>query len=75
MGHSGIVFNPDKFRFAHRSIDFTGFRIYSEAIEPLPMYLEALQNFQTQIIHVPQAFTVGLVSWTRFLTRPDVVTS
>jgi hypothetical protein len=47
VGQSGIVLNPDKFRFARREVDFAGFRISDEAIEPLPKYLDAIRGFPT----------------------------
>ncbi len=57
VGRSGIVLNPDKFRFARRSVDFAGFRISDEAIEPLPKYLDAIQGFPTP------ASTTDIRSW------------
>ena len=27
VGQAGIVLNPDKFKFAERSVDFAGFRV------------------------------------------------
>ena len=47
VGRAGIVLNPDKFQFAQRQVDFAGFRISNETIEPLPKYLEAIKNFPT----------------------------
>ena len=45
VGQAGIVFNPDKFQFAERSLDFTGFRISESAAMPLLKYLNAIKNF------------------------------
>ena len=42
---AGIVLNPDKFQFAKRSVDFTGFRISKSVVEPLPKYLNAIREF------------------------------
>ena len=47
MGRSGIVLNPSKFQFAQRSVDFAGFRISESCLEPLPKYLNAIQQFPT----------------------------
>ena len=45
VGQSGIVLNPDKFKFACKTVDFAGFRILKDTVEPLPRYLEAIQCF------------------------------
>ena len=47
VGQAEIVLNPDKFQFAERSVDFTGFHISESALEPLPKYLNAIKNFPT----------------------------
>ena len=47
VGRSGIVFNPSEFQFAQRSVDFAGFRISESCVEPLPKYLNAIQQFPT----------------------------
>ena len=46
-GSSGVVLNPDKFQFAQRSVEFAGFQISDENIEPLPKYLDAIRTFPT----------------------------
>ena len=43
----GRILNPDKFRFALRTVDFAGFRITEQSIEPLPKYLDAIRDFPT----------------------------
>ena len=45
VGQSGVIINPDKFRFARKTADFAGFRISEKTIEPLPQYLDAIRNF------------------------------
>ena len=45
VGRSGIVLNPDKFQFASKTVDFAGFRILNDMVEPLPQYLKAIQHF------------------------------
>ena len=47
LGSSGVVLNPDKFKFAQRTVEFAGFRISNDGIEPLPRYLEAIKSFPT----------------------------
>ena len=47
MGRAGVVLNPDKFQFAHRTVDFAGFRISESVVEPLPKYLRAIREFST----------------------------
>ena len=39
--------NPKKFQFCQKSVDFAGFWISDERIEPLPKYLDSIHNFQT----------------------------
>ena len=44
-GKAGCVMNPKKFQFARREVDFAGFRISEEKIEPLPKFFDAIRNF------------------------------
>ena len=46
-GKAGIVLNPEKFQFAEETVDFAGFRITQETVEPLPKYLDAIRQFTT----------------------------
>ena len=46
-GSSGIVLNPDKFQFAQRDVDFAGFHVSDNSIEPLPRYTDASRSFPT----------------------------
>ena len=46
-GSSGIVLNPDKFQFAQRDVDFAGFHVTDNSIEPLPRYIDAIRSFPT----------------------------
>ena len=57
VGQSGIVLNPDKFQFASKEVDFAGFRIADDTVEPLPKHLEAIQSFPK-----PQS-TTDIKSW------------
>ena len=36
VGKHGIVLNADKFQFCEREVDFAGFRITENRVEPLP---------------------------------------
>ena len=47
VGTHGIVLNADKFQFCQREVDFGGFRITENRVEPLPKYLEAIETFPT----------------------------
>ena len=47
VGQSDIVLNPDEFQFAGREVNFVGFRVSDTMIEPLPKYLDAIQDFPT----------------------------
>ena len=47
VGNAGIILNPKKFQFCQKSVDFAGFRISDERIEPLPKYLDSIRNFPT----------------------------
>ena len=46
-GDNGIVFNPEKFHFAEKEIDFAGFRIMEDGIKPTKKMTEAIANFPT----------------------------
>ena len=44
-GKSGIVMNPEKFQFCQNTVDFAGFRISDDDVEPLPKYTDAILQF------------------------------
>ena len=44
---SGVVLNMKKFQFSQLTVDFGGFRISSDTVEPLPKYLDAIRNYPT----------------------------
>ena len=56
-GTNGIVLNSEKFQFCASSVDFAGFRINDDTVEPLPKYLEAIRDYPT-----PQNIT-DIRSW------------
>ena len=47
VGKAGTILNPKKFQFCHKSVDFVGFRVSYECIEPLPKYLDSIRKFPT----------------------------
>ena len=47
VGQAGIVLNAVKIYFARIIVDFAGFRISDETIEPLPKYMDATRDFPT----------------------------
>ena len=47
VGRNGIVLNGDKFQFCEKTVDFAGFRISEDKLEPLPKYLQAIESFPT----------------------------
>ena len=42
-----MVINFEKLQFSQPIVDFAGFRIAEEDIEPLPKYLHAIRHFPT----------------------------
>ena len=42
-----MVVNPEKFQFGEDTVDFAGFRISPDTVEPLPKYLVSIANFPT----------------------------
>ena len=54
---AGIVLNPEKFQFSQSTVNFAGFRITKDSVEPLPKYLDAISGFPT-----PKSLT-DIKSW------------
>ena len=44
---AGIILNEDKFQFSQSTVDFAGFRVGDQVVEPLPKYLDAIRNYPT----------------------------
>ena len=44
---NGMVYSPDKFMFARKTMEFAGFEITKEGIKPTDTYIEAIRNFPT----------------------------
>ena len=47
VGKAGIVLNPEKFQFSQETVDFAGFRITKDSVEPLPKYIDAIREYPT----------------------------
>jgi hypothetical protein len=62
VGNAGIVLNKVKFQFAQRAVDFAGFRILDDSIEPLPKYLDAIHQFPTPLSITDIRSWFGLVN-------------
>ena len=56
-GKAGVVLNPEKLQFSQLTVDFAGFRITENTVEPLPKYVDAIKNFP-----VPESIT-DMRSW------------
>ena len=54
---SGLVFNPKKFRFAKKEVEFAGFLLTEDGIKPTPRYIKSIEEFPT-----PTNIT-GVRSW------------
>ena len=63
LGKSGIVLNPKKFQFAQRNVQFAGFHIGEDTIDPLPKYFDAIRNFPTP------TSTTDIRSWFRLVNQ------
>ena len=57
VAESGMICNVEKFQFSEPTVDFAGFRISRDTIEPLPKYLDAIRHFP-----VPRC-TTDIRSW------------
>ena len=55
--NKGIVFNPDKFRFAEMEVEFAGFQVTANGVKPTKRMTETILNFPT-----PTNIT-GVRSW------------
>ena len=56
------MLNPDKFQFAERSVDSTGFRVSESTIEPLPKYLDTIKDFPSPTSTTDISCWFGLVN-------------
>ena len=62
VGKSGIVLNPDKFQFAQQVVEFAGFRISLNNIEPLPKFMDAIRTFPTPVSNTDIRSWYGLIN-------------
>ena len=46
-GNSGVVLNSDKFQFSLPRVEFAGFRLSEDTVEPLPKYIDAIREYPT----------------------------
>ena len=46
-GNSGVILNRPKFQFSVTTVDFAGFRVTDNSVEPLPKYLDSIRNYPT----------------------------
>ena len=54
---NGMVFNPSKFKFGRREVDFAGFTVTDDGVKPTKKMLDAIKNFPK-----PTSFT-GARAW------------
>ena len=47
VGKAGVILNPKKLQFSQREVEFAGFRITEERVEPLPKTYSAIRGFPT----------------------------
>ena len=45
VGRHGIILNPEKMQFCQTEIDFAGFHITRDKVEPLPKFIAAIKDF------------------------------
>ena len=45
VGRNGIIINPEKLQFAQKEVNFAGFHITADRVEPLPKFLAAIRDF------------------------------
>ena len=45
--NSGVMCNREKFQFSQPRVEFAGFRISEDTVEPLPKYLDAIRGYPT----------------------------
>lgn len=58
----GLVFNPQKFRFARNEVEFAGFIITNTGLKPAARYTEAIGNFPTPMNITQVRSWYGLVN-------------
>ena len=61
--NAGMVFNPSKFQFAEKEVDYLGFKITATGIKPKEDFLQSIRNFPT-----PRNIT-DVRSWYRMINQ------
>ena len=49
LGNNGILQNPAKFQFCKQEVDWSGFRISSDGVRPMPHISQAIRDFPAPI--------------------------
>ena len=49
LGNNGILQNPAKFQFCKQEVDWSGFRISSDGVRPMPHISQSIRDFPTPI--------------------------
>ena len=49
LGNNGILQNPAKFQFCKKEVDWSGFRISSDGVRPMPHISQSIRDFPTPI--------------------------
>lgn len=47
LGNNGVILNKEKFQFAQKTVDFTGFQISENTIKPAQKFVDAILQFPT----------------------------
>ena len=48
-GKAGMVFSPKKFQFAMEEVEYAGFLIGKDSVQPTPKYLQSIQDFPVPV--------------------------
>ena len=65
---NGVVFNPSKFQFAEKVVNFAGFEVNSEGFRPSASIIDAIQNFPTPTSIVDIRSWFGLVNQVSYVS-------
>ena len=59
---NGVVFNPTKFKFGRKEVDFAGFTVTDEGVKPTRKMLEAIASFPKPVSLTGARAWFGLVN-------------
>ena len=65
---NGIVLNPEKFEFAHYSVELFGFEVSRSDLKPTSKYSGAIQNFPTPKEHADVRSWSGIVKQVPYIS-------